>query len=239
MNRSICEKESNQIAWIAKLRGCDYYSIITGYFCYRLCISFMKLIRLSLNINLQDFLWLGFSRIRWSDLIFITEFMQKSRGPPQSSVDTYAVQCNDCFKWRTLPTEDQFEEYRSKQSEDPFVCTKLEGITCETAADIQYDSTRTWVMDKPNIPKTPKGFQRVIVLRRDYSKMDVQYVCPDGTRVRAAPGITTYLKEHPEYSDLSPSDFCFTSPKVMPDTIPDNIEKKSPVPSVKKQKKST
>ncbi|KAI7757821.1 hypothetical protein M8C21_027180, partial [Ambrosia artemisiifolia] len=35
---------------------------------------------------------------------------KKSRGPPQSSVDTYAVQCNDCFKWRTLATEDQFEE---------------------------------------------------------------------------------------------------------------------------------
>ncbi|KAK1420501.1 hypothetical protein QVD17_22150 [Tagetes erecta] len=164
---------------------------------------------------------------------------KKSRGPPQSSVDTFAVQCNECFKWRTLPTEDQFEEFRSKQSEDPFVCTKLEGITCETAADIEYDSTRTWVMDKPNIPKTPKGFQRVIVLRRDYSKMDVQYICPDGTKVRAAPGIITYLKEHPEYSDLSPSDFCFTSPKVMADTIPDHIEKKSPVPSVKKQKKST
>ncbi|KAF5811162.1 putative transcription factor & chromatin remodeling CW-Zn family [Helianthus annuus] len=169
---------------------------------------------------------------------------KKSRGPPQSSVDTFAVQCNDCFKWRTLATEDQFEEFRSKQSEDPFVCNKLEGIVCDTPADIEYDSSRTWVMDKPNIPKTPKGFQRVIVLRRDYSKMDVQYITPDGTRVRAAPGIITYLKEHPEYSNVSPTDFCFTSPKVMSDTIPEHIEKKSSSPnvkspSVKKQKKST
>ncbi|XP_071700901.1 methyl-CpG-binding domain-containing protein 4-like [Rutidosis leptorrhynchoides] len=165
---------------------------------------------------------------------------KKSRGgPPQSSVDTFAVQCNDCFKWRTLATEEEFEEFRSKQSEDPFVCTKLEGIVCDKPADIEYDSTRTWVMDKPNIPKTPKGFQRVIVLRRDYSKMDVQYVTPDGTRVRAAPGIIAYLKEHPEYSHLSPTDFCFTSPKVMSDTIPDYVEKKSPNSSVKKQKKTT
>ncbi|KAL8253350.1 hypothetical protein R6Q59_037043, partial [Mikania micrantha] len=52
----------------------------------------------------------------------------KSRGPPQSSVDTFAVQCNDYFKWRMLATEDQFEERRSKQSENPFVCNKLEGI---------------------------------------------------------------------------------------------------------------
>ncbi|XP_076888587.1 methyl-CpG-binding domain-containing protein 4-like [Bidens hawaiensis] len=161
---------------------------------------------------------------------------KKTRGPPQSSVDTFAVQCNECFKWRTIATEELFEEYRSKQSEDPFVCNKLEGIVCDTPADIEYDSSRTWVMDKPNIPKTPKGFQRIIVLRRDYSKMDVQYVTPDGARVRAAPGIITYLKEHPEYSDVSPSDFCFTSPKVMADTIPDHIEKKSP--SAKKPKKT-
>nr|XP_043619971.1 methyl-CpG-binding domain-containing protein 4 [Erigeron canadensis] len=161
----------------------------------------------------------------------------KKARTPQSSVDTFAVQCNECFKWRTLPTEDEFEEYRSKQSEDPFVCKKLEGIVCDDPADIEYDSSRTWVMDKPNIPKTPKGFQRVIVLRRDYSKMDVQYICPDGTRVRAAPGIITYLKEHPELSHVSATDFCFTSPKVMSDTIPEHIEKKTTGSSIKKQKK--
>nr|GEX01081.1 methyl-CpG-binding domain-containing protein 4-like [Tanacetum cinerariifolium]GEX38821.1 methyl-CpG-binding domain-containing protein 4-like [Tanacetum cinerariifolium] len=96
---------------------------------------------------------------------------KKSRGPPQNSVDTFAVQCNDCFKWRTIPTEYEFEEYR--------------------------------IMDKPNIPKTSKGFQRIVFLRRDYSKMDVYYVTPDGTRVRATPGIIAYLKEHPEYSDFT------------------------------------
>nr|GEZ96866.1 methyl-CpG-binding domain-containing protein 4-like [Tanacetum cinerariifolium] len=83
----------------------------------------------------------------------------------------------------------------------------------DSPADIEYDSSRTWVMDKPNIPKTPKGFQRIVVLKRDYSKMDVYYETPDGTRVRAAPGIIADLKEHPEYSDISPTDFCFTSPK--------------------------
>nr|GFA43383.1 methyl-CpG-binding domain-containing protein 4-like [Tanacetum cinerariifolium] len=86
---------------------------------------------------------------------------KKSRGPPQNSIDTFAVQCNDCFKWRTIPTEDEFEEYRSKQNEDPFVCTKLEGIVCDSPADIEYDSSRTWVMDKPNIPKTAKGNELV------------------------------------------------------------------------------
>ncbi|KAD2804770.1 hypothetical protein R6Q59_029817 [Mikania micrantha] len=83
--------------------------------------------------------------------------MQKSRGPPQSSVDTFAVQCNDYFKWRMLATEDQFEECRSKQSEDPFVCNKLEGIVCHTPVDIEYHSSRTWVMNKPNIPKPQKA----------------------------------------------------------------------------------
>ncbi|PWA29896.1 methyl-CPG-binding domain 1 [Artemisia annua] len=134
-------------------------------------------------------------------------------------------------------TEEEFEEHRSKQNDDPFVCTKLEGIVCDSPADIEYDSSRPWVMDKPNIPKTPKGFQRVSVMRRDYSKMDVQYVTPDGTMVRSKPGIIAYLEEHPEYSDISPTDFCFTSPKVVRETIPEHIEKKSPCGSVKKQKK--
>nr|GEX11973.1 methyl-CpG-binding domain-containing protein 4-like [Tanacetum cinerariifolium] len=103
----------------------------------------------------------------------IPDQYKKSRGPPHSSVDTFDVQCNDCFKWRTIPTKEEFKEYRSKQNKDPFACSKLEGIVYDSPADIEYDSSRTWVMDKPNIPKTPKGFQRIIVLRRDYSKMDV------------------------------------------------------------------
>ncbi|KAL8266575.1 hypothetical protein R6Q59_003919 [Mikania micrantha] len=86
--------------------------------------------------------------------------MQKLRGSSQSSVDTFVVQCNDYFKCSMLATEDQFKEYRSKQNEDPFVCNKLEGIVCDTPADMEYDSSRTWVMDKPNIPKTPKRFSK-------------------------------------------------------------------------------
>ena len=170
-------------------------------------------------------------------LELLIKFLQKSRGPPQSSVAMFVVQCNDCFKWRRMPTEDEFEEYRSKQNDDPFVCTKLEGIFCDIPADIEYDSSRPWVIDKPSIPKTPKGFKRICVMRRDYSKMDVLYVTPDGTTVRSAPRIIAYLEEHPEYSDILPTNFCFTSPKVIRDTIPKHIEKKSPGGSVKKQKK--
>nr|GEX01080.1 hypothetical protein [Tanacetum cinerariifolium] len=103
-----------------------------------------------------------------------------------------AAAANGSSVWRTIPTEDEFKEYRSKQNEDPFVCTKLKGI----------------------------------------------YVTPDSTRVRDAPGIIAYLKEHPEYSDISPTDFCFTSPKVMSDTIPEHVEKKSLDGSVKKVKKA-
>ena len=91
-----------------------------------------------------------------------------------SSVDTYVVQCNNCFQWRTIPTVEEFEEYRSKPTKDPFFCNKLEGIVCASPADIEYDSSRIWVLDIPITRKTPKGFQRIIGMRKNYSKIDVQ-----------------------------------------------------------------
>ncbi|PWA76138.1 adenine phosphoribosyltransferase 1, chloroplastic [Artemisia annua] len=75
-----------------------------------------------------------------------------------SSVDTYAVQCNNCFQWRTIPTVEEFEEYRSKPTKDPFFCTKLEGIVYASPTDIEYNASQIWVLDIPSTQKTPKGF---------------------------------------------------------------------------------
>ncbi|XP_057247058.1 uncharacterized protein LOC130589644 [Beta vulgaris subsp. vulgaris] len=47
------------------------------------------------------------------------------------------------------------------------------------------NATRTWVIDKPNIPRTPVGFKRKLVLRRDFSKLDPHYVTPTGKKVRS------------------------------------------------------
>uniref|UniRef100_A0A5B7BUB7 Putative methyl-CpG-binding domain-containing protein 1-like n=1 Tax=Davidia involucrata TaxID=16924 RepID=A0A5B7BUB7_DAVIN len=143
-----------------------------------------------------------------------------------TSIDVYAVQCGKCFKWRVIPTQEEYEDIRSRFVEDPFFCDTKPDVSCEDPADIEYDATRTWVADKPNLPKTPVGFQRGLVLRRDYSKLDAHYVTPTGKKARASSGIASFLEENPEYKDLSMSDFSFTVPKVMDDTIPENVARK-------------
>ncbi|KAA8543194.1 hypothetical protein F0562_021311 [Nyssa sinensis] len=153
-----------------------------------------------------------------------------------TSIDAYAVQCGECFKWRVIPTQEEYEDIRSRFVEDPFVCDKKPGVSCEDPADIEYDATRTWVIDKPNLPKTPAGFQRGLILRRDYSKLDAHYVTPTGKKVRAPSGIAAFINENPEFEDLSISDFSFTVPKVMDDTLPENVERKGSASSSKRIK---
>ncbi|XP_059625804.1 methyl-CpG-binding domain-containing protein 4-like [Cornus florida] len=152
-----------------------------------------------------------------------------------SSIDEYAVQCGNCFKWRLIPTQEEFEDIRSRFVEDPFFCNKKPGVSCEDPADIEYNATRTWVSDKPNLPKTPAGFRRELVLRKNYSKLDAYYVTPAGKKVRASTGIPSLLKENPEYKALSISDFSFTTPKIMEDTIPENVVRERSASSHKRK----
>ncbi|RVW54945.1 Methyl-CpG-binding domain-containing protein 4 [Vitis vinifera] len=171
--------------------------------------------------------------------------MEKTKGKKRksalvrSSIGAYAVQCEACLKWRLIDTEEEYEEIRSRFIEEPFVCSKKADVSCEDPTDIEYDATRTWAADKPNVPKTPKGFQRDLVLRKDFSKMDAYYITPTGKKVRALSEIAAYLSSNPDCKDLSPSDFNFMVPKIMADTIPAHIERKvSTSGSNKKRKKS-
>ena len=130
------------------------------------------------------------------------------------------------MKWRVIDTQEEFEEIRSKVIEEPFYCNRKANKSCDDPADIEYDSTRTWVIDKPNLPKAPEGFRRSLVLRKDYSKLDAYYITPTGKKLRTRNEIAAYLKEHPEIKGVSVSDFDFSSPKIMQDTIPEYVEQK-------------
>ncbi|KAK7829742.1 methyl-cpg-binding domain-containing protein 4 [Quercus suber] len=77
-------------------------------------------------------------------------------------------------------------------------------VSCENPADIEYDATRTWVIDKPNTPKTPEG-----------------------KRLRTRNEMASFIKANPEFKDVSPLDFDFVSPKIMEDTIPDYVVRKA------------
>ncbi|EEF37637.1 DNA binding protein, putative [Ricinus communis] len=154
------------------------------------------------------------------------------------SVDTYAAQCEKCMKWRVIETEEEYEEIRSKIVENPFYCNRKPGISCEDPADIECDASRTWVIDKPGLPKTPGGFKRSLVLRRDFSKMDAYYITPTGKKLRTRNEIAAFLEANPKYKGVSIEDFNFTSPKVMEETVPEDVKKATASASSKKVKAS-
>ncbi|KAH6766329.1 methyl-CPG-binding domain 4 [Perilla frutescens var. hirtella] len=142
-------------------------------------------------------------------------------------VDIWSVQCGECFKWRLIPTEEEFEEIRSKITDDPFVCSKKPDVSCDDPADIERDDSRTWAIHKPGIPETPAGFKRRLVMRKDFSKMDCYYDAPNGKKFRALTDVSKFLDKFPKYKrDISTADFSFTSPKIMDDTIPTVAGKK-------------
>ncbi|KAJ6348542.1 hypothetical protein OIU77_006171 [Salix suchowensis] len=82
--------------------------------------------------------------------------------------------------------------------------------------------------DIPGIPKTPQGFKRSLVLRRDFSTMDAYYFTPTGKKLRTHNKIAAFIEANPKYQDVKLSAFNFTPPKVMEDTIPEDVVRKIP-----------
>jgi hypothetical protein len=138
--------------------------------------------------------------------------------------DIYTAQCKLCLKFRVIDTQKEFEEITHKIKQEPFDCSKKANLSCDDPSDIEYDSSQTWVKYKPNNPKTPEDFKRIMVLRNDYSKLDTYYITPTGEKLRSRNEIATYLEDHPQPSGVSASDFDFSSPKVMKETILEFIE---------------
>ncbi|KAF3794555.1 Methyl-CpG-binding domain-containing protein 1 [Nymphaea thermarum] len=133
------------------------------------------------------------------------------------TIGEFAVQCHKCFKWRLIPTKDEYETIRHNFIEDPWYCNKNPNVTCDDPGDLECDETRIWMIDKPNIPKPPAGFDRNIVLRKDYSKSDSFYATPTGKKVRAPAEVEKFLEANPGYRDagVSVSSFNFSVPKLM------------------------
>ena len=127
----------------------------------------------------------------------------------------YVVQCCECLKWRTIPTKDEFEAIRENFTEDPWFCGRKPGGSCEDPADIEYDKSRIWVIDTPDIPKPPPETERLLTRREDPTKMDICYVLPDGKYANGPKDVQRFLDENPEYKDsLSVESFSFTLPRV-------------------------
>jgi len=145
----------------------------------------------------------------------------------------HAVQCYKCYKWSTVPKE-EFETLRENFTKDPWFCSRQPDCSCEDVADIEYDSSRIWVLDNPNIPKPPPGTERLVIMS-DYSKIDTYYVMPNGKRARCAGDMDKFLEANPEYKNrLSASDFSFAPLKVVEETVSHNSAWKAA--KAKKQK---
>jgi hypothetical protein len=56
--------------------------------------------------------------------------------------------------------------------------------------------------------------------------MDAYYITPTGKKLRTRNEIAAFIDANPKYKDVNLSDFNFTSPKVMEDTIPEDAVRK-------------
>ncbi|XP_022992558.1 methyl-CpG-binding domain-containing protein 4-like [Cucurbita maxima] len=148
-----------------------------------------------------------------------------TRTPMKSTrlpVGLYAAQCEECFKWRLISTQEEYEDIRSKLIEEPFTCHRKTDTSCKDPPDIEYNATRTWGIDKPNIPKTPEGFTRHLVLRKNFSKFDAYYVTPTGKTVRSPTEMQAFIGANPRHKDVPLTDFSFTIPRLMDETVPES-----------------
>ncbi|KAL3637064.1 Methyl-CpG binding domain [Castilleja foliolosa] len=136
------------------------------------------------------------------------------------SVEHYTVRCTKCSKWRLIPTKEKYEQIREKIEEEPFQCESArewrQNISCNDQTDVKQDDNLQWAMDKPSIPRTPSGWQRIIRLRaKGGTKFaDVYYVSPSNKRMRSKVELERYLAENPSYQEegVVASRFSFQSP---------------------------
>lgn len=58
--------------------------------------------------------------------------------------------------------------------------------------------------------------------------MDAHYITPTGKKLRSSTEVAKYLEENPDIKGVSVSEFSFTVPKVVEETIPkDVLERKA------------
>ncbi|KAL6541171.1 Methyl-CpG binding domain [Orobanche minor] len=134
------------------------------------------------------------------------------------SVKHYVVRCANCSKWRLIPTKEKYEEIRAMMGEKLFSCETARDwrpeISCDDEADINESGNFCWAMDRPRIPQTPGGWQRILRVRAEGGTKfaDVYYVAPSNKRFRSMVELSRYIDEHPEHRGLSLSQFSFQAP---------------------------
>jgi hypothetical protein len=142
------------------------------------------------------------------------------------TVGAYAVQCVECLKWRFIPSKEQYEAIRHCASEDPWVCNKASAwrpnASCDNPTDLSPDMTRLWIIDKPNIPLPPTGWERLLSLREKGTCKfaDVYYITPCGKKLRSRVEVEKFLEDNPQYGKegVNISQFNYQIPRPLHDS---------------------
>lgn len=149
-------------------------------------------------------------------------------------VGAFTIQCSRCLQWRRIPTQEKYEEIRESILQEPFYCENAiewqPDASCSDPADISPERGGFWAIDKPNIPRSPPGWQRILKLRGEGGTRfaDVYYVSPSGKRLRSKIEIERHLIENPEYERLgiNSAKFSFKTPRPLQENY---VRKKTPL----------
>ncbi|KAK4487958.1 hypothetical protein RD792_003696 [Penstemon davidsonii] len=137
------------------------------------------------------------------------------------SVQLYSVQCEECSKGRLIPSKEKYEEIRATFNETTFTCATVREwrpqVSCEDPADVEdQDEKYCWAMDKPNIPRTPLNWQRLLRVRTPGGSKfaDVHYVAPSNIRFRSMVELGRFFDQNPAFlqGGINTSHFSFQAP---------------------------
>ncbi|KAL3833850.1 hypothetical protein ACJIZ3_008586 [Penstemon smallii] len=140
------------------------------------------------------------------------------------SVQVYSVQCEECGKWRLIPSKEKYEEIRETFNETTFTCATAREwrpqVSCEDPTDVEdQDERYCWAKDKPNLPRTPLNWQRLLRLRTPGGSKfaDVHYVAPSKKRFRSKVELEKFFHKNPEFlqGGINASQFSFQAPVPM------------------------
>ncbi|WOL15747.1 hypothetical protein Cni_G24528 [Canna indica] len=88
----------------------------------------------------------------------------------------YAVQCDNCLKWRKIPSKEEYEAIRENILDDPWYCHMKPNVSCDDPSQVEPDDDddgTIWAADIPNLLRPPAGTQRLLKMRPDFSRVDV------------------------------------------------------------------
>jgi len=135
-------------------------------------------------------------------------------------IRTYAMQCDQCGKWRIVPNKKLYKSLEKKV----FVCDKAKKwqkhISCLDVADFddgEYITNTQPLVLRPAYPVPPKGFSKSIVIRGNKASRfaDIYYNSLYGRILRSKNDVKQYFGICQKFREVGvdKDSFCFEIPR--------------------------